>query len=71
MKIRVLFLFIFLLASGVAWAAGAIDGPTRAEIGRTLSRIVAREVSGGGVRVQAIKASRGRVQIYASIGLSY
>ncbi len=71
MKNRILFLLIFLFASGIVWAAGTIDGPTRAEIGRTLSRIVAREVSGGGVRVQAIKASRGRVQIYASIGLSY
>lgn len=52
-------------------AAESIDGRTRAEIGRTLSRIVAREVAGGNVRVQAVKASRGRVQIYASIGLSY
>ena len=40
-------------------------------MGRTLTRIVAREVAGGYVKVQAVKASRSRVRIYASIGLSY
>ena len=36
-----------------------------------LNRIVAREVTGANLRIQSIKASRGRVQIYATIGLSY
>ena len=45
--------------------------PVRRAIGRTLSRIVAREVSGGYVKVQGVDASRGRVRVYASVGLSY
>ena len=59
-------------------SAAEIGASSRAEIARTLSRIVSREVSSGyqkpepiTVKVQAIKASRNRVRIYTSIGLSY
>ncbi len=70
MKYRILSSLLLCLAVGTTSAA-EIDNRTRLEIGRTLSRIVAREVSGGYVKVQGAKASRGKVQIYASIGLSY
>lgn len=36
-----------------------------------MSRIVAREVSGGFVRIEGVDASRKRVRIYTSVGLSY
>ena len=70
MKNRLLYLVILLFAVSTVSAA-EIGSATRTEIGRTLSRIVAREVSGGYVKIQAIKASRGRVRIYTSVGLSY
>ena len=76
MKNRILYLLISLFALSEASAA-EIGSATRQEIGRTLSRIVSREVSGGyqkpepiTVRVQAVKASRGRVRIYATAGLA-
>ena len=40
-------------------------------MGRTLTRIVSREVAGGYVKVTGAKVSRGRVRIETSIGLSY
>ena len=74
---KILLLLISFFALGSASAA-EFDASTRAEIARTLSRIVSREISGGyqkpeptTVKVQAVKASRNRVRIYASIGLSY
>ena len=77
MKNRFLHLFISLFALTTASAA-EIGHATRQEIGRTLSRIVSREVASGynkpesiTVRVQAVKASRSRVRIYATVGLSY
>ena len=77
MKNRILYLLISIFAlSGVT--AAEIGTATRAEIARTLSRIVSREVTGGYqkaeptyVRIQAVKASRSRVQIYTTVGLSY
>ena len=77
MKGKLLYLLVSIFAlSGVS--AAEIGPATRAEIARTLSRIVSREVSGGyqkpepiTVRVQGVKASRRTVRIYASIGLSY
>ncbi len=63
-------LFTFLTCSGAS-AAAPIGSLTRRQIDETLNRIVAREVTGANVRIQSIKASRGRVRIYASIGLSY
>lgn len=70
MKNRLLSLLIFLFAA-TSVSAADIGVQTRSEVGRTLTRIVAREVSGGYVKVQAVKASKSRVRIYASIGLSY
>ena len=77
MKNRILYFLISIFAlSGVT--AAEIGTATRAEIARTLSRIVSREVTGGYqkaeptyVRIQAVKASRSRVQIYTTVGLSY
>ena len=46
MKNRILYLLISLFALSEAFAA-EIGSATRQEIGRTLSRIVSREVSGG------------------------
>ena len=77
MKNKILYLLILIFAlSGVS--AAEIGTATRAEIARTLSRIVSREVTGGYqkveptyVRIQAVKASRSRVQIYTTVGLSY
>ncbi len=63
-------LFTFLTCSGAS-AATPIGTSTQRQIDETLNRIVAREVTGANVRIQSIKASRGRVSIYASIGLSY
>ena len=77
MKNRLLYLVISLFAL-TAVSAAEIGSATRAEIARTLSRIVSREVTGGyqraepvAVRVQAVKASRSRVQVYTSVGLSW
>lgn len=70
MKNRLIHTFILLFACGVCTAA-EIGAGTRREIGRTLTRIVSREVSGTDVQVQAVKASKSRVQIYASRGLAY
>lgn len=73
MKNRFLRILLLLAALGAAHAApaAAVSASTRLAVGRTLTRIVAREVSGGYVRVQSMQASRGRVRVYASIGLSY
>ena len=73
MKNRILYLLIsvFALSCVPTAAAERIGMPVRRAIGRTLSRIVAREVSGGYVKVQGVDASRGRVRVYASVGLSY
>lgn len=71
MKNRLLFLVLLL---GLGWqgaSAAGVDAAARREIGRTLTRIVGREVSGGYVRIQGVDASRKRVRIYTSVGLSY
>lgn len=77
MKNRFLYLIISLFAL-TSVSAAEINTSTRVEIGRTLSRIVSREVTEGyrapqgiTVKVQAVKASRGRVRIYTSAGLAY
>lgn len=71
MKNRFLYIVILLFAFAPARAAAPLDARTRTEIARTLTRIVDREVKGTSVRVQAVQASRSRVRIDASIGLSY
>ena len=77
MKNRILYLLISLFATATVSAA-EIGASSRAAISRTLTRIVSREISSGyqkpepvTVKVQAVKASRSRVRIYTSIGLSY
>ncbi|WP_418992018.1 xanthan lyase [Alistipes sp.] len=70
MKNSIFWLFVLLFPCGGVRAA-EVGVAARQEVGRTLTRIVAREVDGGYVKVQGVKASRGRVRIYASIGLSY
>ncbi len=71
MRNKLFYLFATLFVACSQASAAEIGARTRAEIAATLSRIVAREVSGGGVRVQAVKVGRGVVEIHASIGLSY
>ena len=71
MKNRLLYILLLLGLCGQEVSAAGIDGPARREIGRTLTRIVAREVSGGYVRIEGVDASRKRVRIYTSVGLSY
>lgn len=62
-------LFALLACHNVCVAQ--IAAGTRQELSKTLNRIVEREVTGAAFRIQSIKATRGRVQIYATIGLSY
>lgn len=71
MKTKLLSLFLLFSLGGQAAPAAGVDVVTRREIGRTLTRIVAREVSGGYVRIEGVDASRKRVRIYTSVGLSY
>lgn len=71
MKNRLLYILLLLGLCGQEVSAAGIDGPARREIGRTLTRIVAREVAGGYVRIEGVDASRKRVRIYTSVGLSY
>lgn len=68
----ILLLFPLLLAGVVSgWAGPRIPVANQREIGRILTRITAREVAGGWVRVERLETARSRVRIYASIGLSY
>ena len=62
---------LFLLLSCYGVCTAQIGAGTRKTLSETLNRIVAREVTGAEFRIQSVKASRGRVQIYASVGLSY
>ena len=71
MKTKFLSFFLLLCFGWQQAPAAGVDATTRREIGRTLSRIVAREVSGGFVRIEGVDASRKRVRIYTSVGLSY
>lgn len=72
MKNRLLIL-LPLLAAAAATAAPAPEfaARDRAAVGSCLTRIVSREISGGAVRIQRVQATKSRVRIYASIGLSY
>ena len=68
-------LLALALLTGAASAAPAraaeIGAATRRQIGSALTRITGREVAGSWVRIQRVKSSRSRVQLYASVGLSY
>ena len=77
MRNRILYLLISIFALGVVSAA-EVATASRAEIARMLSRVVSRQNTGGyqkadptTMRIEAVKASRSRVQIYATVGLSY
>lgn len=62
MKTKFLSFFLLLCFGWQQAPAAGVDAVTRREIGRTLSRIVAREVSGGFVRIEGVDASRKRVR---------
>ncbi len=72
MKNRVLFLlFLFAWLGADAARAAGIPARSRAEIAAMLNRVAGREVAGANIKIQSIRASRGRVRIEASVGLSY
>lgn len=71
MKSKLIHTLLLCCAFAGSVSAAGVDVTTRRNIGQALTRIVAREVSGGYVRIQGVDASRSRVRIYASIGLSY
>ena len=56
MKTKFLLFFLLLCFGWQQAPAAGVDAVTRREIGRTLSRIVAREVSGGFVRIEGVDA---------------
>ncbi|MEG2366170.1 MAG: xanthan lyase [Alistipes sp.] len=51
--------------------AKSIPKEQQQEINRALTRITAREIAGGWVKVERSEATRSKVTLYASIGLSY
>ncbi|MEG0498505.1 MAG: hypothetical protein RR522_01310, partial [Alistipes sp.] len=51
--------------------AEGIPASAQQEINRALTRITAREIAGGWVKIERSEVSRTKVSIYASIGLSY
>ena len=69
-KITLIVLAALMLMPTPSDAAG-INATQKREIGEMLTRIVAREVSGGSVRVDRTRITNERIEIYASIGLSY
>ena len=69
-KITLIVLAALMLLPTPSDAAG-INATQKREIGEMLTRIVAREVSGGSVRVDRTRITNERIEIYASIGLSY
>jgi len=67
--LRLLLLLFFSIP--VSSVAATLNRTVRQQVGETLTRIIAREVAKGDVRVKSIQATRSRVRIYASVGLSY
>ena len=65
-----LFLSVATLISSVAFAQ-VPSSHTRQEVADVLTRIVKQEVLGGAVKVDRMKAAGDKLEIYASIGLSY
>lgn len=66
-----LFSIICLLGVVAVQAAPQVGTRTYQELAQMLSRILAREVVGGNVKIQAVKVDRGKVVIYTSKELSY
>lgn len=69
---------IFLLAAIVVGsmvatpaASQALNAESRSDVAEVLTRIVKREILGGSVKVDRSRASGDKLDIYASIGLSY
>lgn len=73
-KLRKLLLSVIpvvaLFTSSVA-SAGVPTSTERQEITNVLNRILRREVLGGGCKIDRMRASGDRIEIYASAGLSY
>ena len=68
--IYALLLTIVLFTSSVTYAQNfSVD--TRQDVADVLTRIVKREILGGSVKVDRMKAAGDKLEIYASIGLSY
>ncbi|MBR4994498.1 MAG: xanthan lyase [Alistipes sp.] len=65
-----LLLAVTLLISSNALGQ-TISSDVRDDIADVLSRIVRREILGGGVKINRMKAAGDKVEIYTSIGLSY
>ncbi|MEG1673140.1 MAG: xanthan lyase [Alistipes sp.] len=65
------FLFLFLFGNSLILFAEGIPASAQQEINRALTRITAREIAGGWVKIERSEVSRTKVSIYASIGLSY
>lgn len=69
-----IFFVIFLLFATFTSSttlAQSLSSDVRNEISEVLTRIVSREVLGGGAKVDRVRASGDKLEIYASIGLSY
>lgn len=68
-------LFTLLLAFTLFVSSNAlgqtITSETRNDIADVLSRIVRREILGGGVKINRMTAAGDKVEIHASVGLSY
>lgn len=61
----------FAMFTSTIASAQALPSTVRNEVSETLTRIVSREILGGYVKVDRTKAAGDRLEIYASIGLSY
>ena len=68
--IYILLLTLTTLISGVA-SAQTPSAAVRQDVADLLTRIVKREVLGGAVKVDRMKVAGDKLEIYASIGLSY
>ncbi len=68
--LRFVALVVALFISNAA-VGQTLSGDVREEIADLLTRIVSREVAGGGVKVDRSRAAGDKLEIYASIGLSY
>ena len=70
---KLLFSIYLLLALVISTNASSqnLSADARTEVGEVLSRIVALEILGGYVKVDRTKAAGDRLDIYASVGLSY
>lgn len=66
----ILLLSVAVFISSVTYAQN-FSADTRQDVADVLTRIVKREVLGGSVKVDRMKAAGDKLEIYASIGLSY